>query len=158
MNDFLLTKLYNNKSLKDIFFSANWRLSVDEFWMYNLLLWVLSIVFEFGCKTAIWFIRWGYNDLWNYSILQLSLWNIFDVLDLALIILVIVMSIFVLIKRAHDLWKSWSWLLFWLIPVYNIYVSWLLAFWKWEKKDNEYWLLEEKKFPVSAYFILVLSF
>jgi hypothetical protein len=90
----------------------------------------------------------------SQKILELSLLLI----GIWISILLIIMDIFVFIKRAHDLWKKWSRLRCLLIPIYNIFVLIQLSFFPWEKHDNEYWKYNGKDLPIIAYIILIVEF
>lgn len=151
-------KLLNNKSFKDIFFSTKWRLWVDETWTYSLWLSVTGILTWFICNFLIREIRWWYNDFWNYSTTQNILRYSLEIIQILISILLIIMDIFVRIKRAHDLWRKWSRLLCLLIPIYNIIVWIQLSFYVWKKEDNEYWKYNWEKLPTIAYIILIVEF
>jgi len=153
---YLNMKLFNNKTFKEIYFSKNWRLGIDEFWIYNALIVVAATFIWVIFSFIIWTIRWWYDDVWNYSSSQQSLWDFFDILEIVTYIVLWVMNIFVSIKRAHDIWKSGHWLWCLLIPLYNIYVWAKLSFEQWLKEDNEYWPYEEKKMPLYAYWIFAI--
>jgi len=151
-------KLLNNKSFKDVFFSTTWRLWVNESWTYSLWLDVIGIIIWIICSFLIREIRGWYNDFWNYSMTQIRLRYGLYAIQILASILLIVMDIFVRIKRAHDLWRKWSRLLCLLIPIYNIIVWFQLAFHTWKKEDNEYWKYDSEKLPIIAYLILVIEF
>lgn len=151
-------KLLNNKSFKDVFFSTKWRLWVDEAWTYSLWLSVVGILIWFICNFLIREIRWWYNDFWNYSTTQNILRYSLEIIQILVSILLIIMDIFVRIKRAHDLWRKWSRLLCLLIPIYNIIVWIQLSFYVWKKEDNEYWKYTWEKLPTVAYVILIVEF
>ena len=151
-------KLLNNKSFKDVFFSTKWRLWVNESWTYSLWLDIIGILIWILCSFLIREIRWWYNDFWNYSINQKILWYSLDVIQILASILLIIMDIFVRIKRAHDLWRKWSRLRCLLIPIYNIIVWIQLGFYTWKKEENKYWKYNGEKLPKLAYLILVIEF
>jgi hypothetical protein len=151
-------KLLNNKSFKDVFFSTTWRLGVNESWIYSLWLDIVGILIWIICSFLIREIRWWYNDFWNYSTNQKILWYSLDVIQLLASILLIIMDIFVRIKRAHDLWRKWTRLRCLLIPIYNIIVWFQLAFYTWKKEENKYWKYNGEKLPKLAYLILIIEF
>ena len=141
-------KLLNNKSFKDIFFSTTWRLWIIETWIYSLWLWIIEILILIWMYYLIRIIHWWYNDLYYYSMSQRISELSIKLIGIWIGILLIIMDIFVLIKRAHDLWKKWSRLRYLLIPIYNIFVFIQLSFFPWEKHDNEFWKYNSKKLPI----------
>lgn len=151
-------KLLNDKTFKDVFFSTKWRLWVNETWTYSLWLSIVGIVIWIICDLLIREIRWWYNDFWNYSTAQNILRYSLDTIQILASILLIIMDIFVRIKRAHDLWRKWSRLRCLLIPIYNIIVWLQLSFYVWKKEDNEYWKYNGEKLPIIAYIILIVEF
>lgn len=151
-------KLLNDKSIKDVFFSTKWRLWVNESWIYSLWLDIIGILIWIIWSFLIRVIRWWYNDFWNYSTTQKILRYSIETIQIAISILLIIMDIFVRIKRAHDLWKKWAWLRCLLIPIYNIIVWFKLSFYLWEKEDNKYWKYNGEKLPKIAYIILIVEF
>lgn len=151
-------KLLNDKTFKDVFFSTKWRLWVNETWTYSLWLSIVGIVIWIICDLLIREIRWWYNDFWNYSTTQNILRYSLDTIQILASILLIIMDIFVRIKRAHDLWRKWSRLRCLLIPIYNIIVWLQLSFYVWKKEDNEYWKYNGEKLPIIAYIILIVEF
>ena len=151
-------KLLNNKTFKDIFFSTKWRLGIDESWTYSLWLDVVGILIWIICSFLIREIRWWYNDFWNYSTIQIILRYSLIAIQILAPILLIIMNIFIRIKRAHDLWREWSRLRCLLIPIYNIIVWIELAYFIWQKEDNKYWKYNNEKLPKIAYLILILEF
>ena len=151
-------KQLNDKTFKEVFFSTKWRLWVNETWIYSLWLSVIGILIWIICDFLIREIRWWYNDFWNYSLTQLILRYSLDALQIIASILLIVMDIFVRIKRAHDLWRKWSRLRCLLIPIYNIIVWIQLSFYVWKKEDNIYWKYNGEKLPTIAYLILIVEF
>lgn len=151
-------KLLNDKTFKDVFFSTKWRLWVNETWTYSLWLSIVGIVIWIICDLLIREIRWWYNDFWNYSTTQNILRYSLEIIQILASILLIIMDIFVRIKRAHDLWRKWSRLWCLLIPIYNIIVWLQLSFYVWKKEDNEYWKYNGEKLPSIAYIILIVEF
>ena len=152
-------KLLKDKTFKDIFFSSKWRLWIAETWIYALWIQIIvplsRIIYNFIVRN----INWWYNDMYNtYSTTQKVLWFSLVIIEILITILFAIMHIFVLIKRAHDLWKKWTRLWYLLIPVYNIFISIKLGFCRWQKEDNEYWKYKNKKLPVIAYIILIIEF
>jgi hypothetical protein len=151
-------ELLNDKTFKDVFFSTKWRLWVNETWTYSLWLSIVGIVIWIICDLLIREIRWWYNDFWNYSTTQNILRYSLEIIQILASILLIIMDIFVRIKRAHDLWRKWSRLWCLLIPIYNIIVWLQLSFYVWKKEDNEYWKYNGEKLPSIAYIILIVEF
>ena len=150
-------RLLNWKTFKEVFFSKEWRISVDELWIYSLWLSVADIIIDIIIWFGIWEISWWYNNLWVISISRdLGVW-LFSLLWIGLIFLLIYMNIMVLIKRAHDLWKGGEWVAFLLIPLYNLYIWFMLSFHPWEKFNNVYWLYEEKKTSRTWILIFVVE-
>ena len=151
-------KLLNDKTFKEVFFSTKWRLWVNETWIYSLWLSIVGILIWIICNFLIREIRWWYNDFWNYSTTQYILRYSIEAIQILITILLIIMDIFVRIKRAHDLWRKWSRLRCLLIPIYNIIVWIQLSFYIWKKEDNIYWKYNGEKLPIIAYIILIMEF
>lgn len=151
-------KLLNDKSFKEVFFSSNWRLWVNESWIYTLAISIVSIIVWIICSYLTRIVCWWYNDLWNYSTAQTTLMSIINIFQISIGILLSVMDIFVWIKRAHDLWRKWSRLLCLLIPIYQIIVIFQLSLHRWKKEDNAYWKYNGEKLPILASLLLVIEF
>lgn len=104
--------------LKDVF-KVNYRLKCWNYWKLSAVLSVISMWFP--CLTMC---------MWNSSLTEIVTWVFW--------LAYFYMTIVIMVNRFHDLWKS-SWnILFLLIPIYNIYLTILLSFSKWQKYDNKY--------------------
>ena len=150
-------KLLNGKTFKDVFFSSKWRLWIIETRIYSLWLHVIEILVSIWLYYFIRIVHWWYSDLYNYSMLQKILEFSLLLIGIWIGVLLIIMDIFLLIKRAHDLWKKWSRLRCLLIPIYNLFIIIQLSFFPWEKHDNQYWKYNNEKLPTIVYIILIVE-
>lgn len=130
-------KLINWRTLKEIFFSVEWRVSNREGMFYSTALWVISIWIRLWLTLIQNKIIW-INDA-NSSGYIYFIWLTLFILWLGVSVLYLIMNIFLDIKRCHDHWRKWSRLLCLLIPFYNIWVWVELIFFPWQDAENQYW-------------------
>jgi uncharacterized membrane protein YhaH (DUF805 family) len=116
-------------AIKDILFSIKWRIPRAIYFKY-LFFTTLICFIPFRLQVAL--ISF---DLLNSENLKLTL----VLLSTLSVIILYVINFFLIIKRLHDLNKSW-WAILWLIvPFMNIYYSLILLFQKWTDWENKYW-------------------
>ncbi len=136
-------KLVNWKTFSEIYLSAEWRLSNWEYFLYTAL----------WCITYLLLIKiLEYIEIFvPQYVLGLSTWG--------LAIFWLVCRIFLWIKRCHDLWHSWAWLLWYLCPIFNIVFPFILYFEKWDKTENKYWKVPEalsKRIKIITVFVVIM--
>jgi|SaaInlLV_10m_DNA_3_1039740.scaffolds.fasta_scaffold07015_3 uncharacterized membrane protein YhaH (DUF805 family) len=106
-------------SISKMLFSYEWRINRAPYWGYTILasiiLNVLIILAAFS---------------WSTMVMQLST---------LLYIPFIWVAFAILVKRLHDLDKSWWMALLALIPLVNLYISIICGFFKWTEWKNQYW-------------------
>ena len=136
-------KLINWKTFSEVYLSAEWRLNNWEYFLY----------------TALW------------CIIYLLLLKILEYLEIfvpqyvlglstgGLAIFWLICRIFLWIKRCHDLWHSWTWLFWYLCPIFNLVFPFILYFKKWDKTENKYWKVPEvfgKRTKIITVFIVIV--
>jgi len=130
-------KLLNWRTVKELFFSSEWRVSYWEEMFYSAVLWAIDLVvillLLFIENKVIWIIEVNPS-----SLMVLLMWIIYLVI-LWIDILYIIMNIFLDIKRFHDRWREGSRLWCLLIPIYNIWVWIEMMFLPWQEWKNKYW-------------------
>ena len=121
-------KLLNWKSFDEVFLSAEWRLSNWEYMLYTAAWCIIYLLIVILLEYI--------GDFLPVTLLGLSTWW--------LAIFWFICRIFLWIKRCHDLWHSWAWLLWYLCPIFNLVFPFLLYFLKWDNWENKYWKEPEK--------------
>lgn len=125
-------KIYS-KELFQFLFSHNWRITRLEF-----ILWAILLLFLFLSLSLL----SDYTFSVNYAeflstIFFLASYYSFYVL---------------LIKRFHDINKSW-WYIF--VPFYNFIAT---LFFKWDKKENTFWIYLKNKYITLKFILILISF
>ena len=136
-------KLVNWRTFSEIYLSAEWRLSNWEYFLYTALWCIIYLILIKILEYIEIFIP--------QYVLGLS--------TLGLAIFWLVCRIFLWIKRCHDLWHNWAWLLWYLCPIFNIVFPFILYFEKWDKTENKYWKLPEvfsKRIKIITVFVVIM--
>ena len=138
----LLLYLISMKNIVNVLFQWWGRISRKQYLIGLLLSWVLVVLFVVIIGLLI-----SKKNVIGSMV-------VFPILRVA----VAYISINLIIKRLHDLWKQWSNVLLILIPFFNIYYFFKLLIEKWEDKQNQYWkvIAEEKKIPVIMRVIICI--
>ncbi len=115
----------NSKTIFNILFSHKWKIWRGEFIGYSLLIFFLYII-AIICITLL----LDYINISQIKILESDdyLWIIYLPFFYSTVILTI--------KRFHDLNRSWWDYLLFFIPIYNLYLSFILIFSKWETEST----------------------
>lgn len=136
-------KLVNWRTFTEVFLSAEWRLSNWEYMLYSAIWCVIYLLLVKGLEYI--------DTVIPQSFLWLSTWG--------LAIFWFVCRIFLWIKRCHDLWHSWSWLFWYLCPIFNLIFPFILYFEKWDNSENKYWNKPEnmdKKLKTITVFSIII--
>jgi len=107
---------YGHTSLKKLYFSFNGRIARSTFWLKFGLPYLVIIIISY----------------------IISIPTTKEELEEMVTFFTIYPTIVMQVKRLHDLDKSWWYLLFLFIPLLNIYISFLILFFKGTTGTNRY--------------------
>jgi uncharacterized membrane protein YhaH (DUF805 family) len=106
-------------SISQILFSSKWRINRAPFWIYSIII-----------NIVLYWIMYSILVSWNSSLM--TYWML-------LYIPIMWISLMLIIKRLHDLDKSGWMSLLLFIPIANIYIFIITAFFKWTTWTNKFW-------------------
>lgn len=115
-----------NDQYKRIFFSMSGRLTRSEFWLYSLLPYAMLAI--------------AYYELYQpLMLITRNLFGLGTIISMLFMLVLVVFSFSVFVKRLHDLNKSaWS-LLILFIPIAGmVYLTVITAFHRGDEEENQY--------------------